>query len=164
MRKIVLMFVSMIALIGVLGFLSTDSMAAEKAVTGSLTVNGKKVQLLYAYVDTVQPAEPIIVLSNKPLPQEAIPFVSAKLVKDQDLYVIAFTISSKDKKLINGYGMLNYPGSEGVGFGRVEDGGLRLSINKLDDNVIEGKISTAKPVKLSETAYSFDLAFKVKKK
>lgn len=157
-RRVVLVVVISLAVVGA-------AASAEKGVSGSLTVNGKKVQLLYAYVDNVQPDEPIVVISNKPLPQDAIPFVPAKLVKEQNLYVIAFTISSKDKKLANGYGMLHHPESDtGVGFGRVEEGGLTLAISKLDANMIEGKISTTKPVKLPYISYSFDIAFKVKKK
>ena len=133
----------------------------EKAVSGSLTIDGKKYNLVYAYVDEVQPDEPIIVLSDKPLPAEAIPFIPEKLVKEQKIHAIAFSVSRKDKKLTNTYGMLSNPGeSSQVGIGRVEEGNLKFSIKRLDDSGIEGKIATLKPVKLTSISYSFDLSFK----
>ncbi len=135
--------------------------AAEKAVSGTLTVDGKKIELGYAYVDRTDPAEPIIVLSSKPLPADAIPFIPEKLIKEQKIYAVAFSVSQKDKKLTNTYGMLSNPGeSPQVGLGRVEEGRVKLTITRLDDAAIEGKISTVKPVKLSYIAYSFDLSFK----
>lgn len=138
--------------------------SAEKNVSGSLVVDGKKIELLYAYIDNVQPDEPIVVLSSKPLPQEAIPFVSEKLIKEQNIYVLAFSISGKDKKLTNTYGMLKYPeNATGVGLRRVEEGGVSLTVNRLDADIIDGKIATTKPVKLSYISYSFDLVFKVKR-
>ncbi len=140
----------------------TSAGSPEKNVSGSLTVDGKKVALVYAYVDEVQPDEPIVVLSDKPLPADAIPFVPEKLVKEQKIHAIAFSISRRDKKLTNTYGMLKYPGNaSGVGLGRVEEGGMSLGIKKLDDSILEGKIATTKPVKLSYISYSFDLSFKV---
>lgn len=135
--------------------------AAEKAVSGTLVVDGKKIDLVYAYVDRVDPSEPIIVLSNKPLPAEAIPFIPEKLVKEQKIYAVAFSVSQKDRKLTNNYGMLSNPGdSSQVGLGRVEEGRINLTISRLDENVIEGKVMTAEPVKLSYISYSFDLSFK----
>jgi hypothetical protein len=134
----------------------------EKNVSGSLTVDGKNVALVYAYVDETQPDEPIVVLSDKPLPADAIPFVPEKLVKEQKIHAIAFSVSRQDKKLTNTYGMLKYPGNaSGVGLGRVEEGRMTLAIKKLDGSMLEGKIATTKPVKLSYISYSFDLSFKV---
>lgn len=135
--------------------------AADKVVSGTLTVDGKKIDLAYVYVDRIDPSEPIVVLSSKPLPAGAVPFIPEKLVKEQKIYAVAFSVSQKDKKLTNTYGMLSNPGdSSQVGLGRAEEGGVKLTITRLDDNVIEGKISTTKPVKLSYISYSFDLSFK----
>jgi hypothetical protein len=130
-------------------------------VTGTLTVDGRKIDLVYAYVDRVDPAEPIVVLSSKPLPADAIPFIPEKLVNEQKIYAIAFSVSRKEKKLTNNYGMLSSPGEAAqVGLGRVEEGRVKLTITRIDDKGIEGKIATAKPVTLSYISYSFDLSFK----
>ena len=133
-----------------------------KDVSGSLNVNGAKVNLVHAYVDETDPAEPIVVLSDKALPTEAIPFLPEKLVKEQKVHAIAFSISRKDKKLTNTYGKVYYPGEEmGVGMGRVEDGKVALVITRFDATMIEGKISTPKQVRFSDVSYSFDASFKV---
>jgi len=113
-------------------------------------------------VDEADPDEPIVVLSDKPLPAEAIPFLPEKLVKEQKVHAIAFSISRKDKKLTNTYGKVYYPGHElGVGMGRVEDGAVTLNIKQLDATMLEGKILTPKPVKFLDVSYSFDASFKV---
>jgi hypothetical protein len=141
--------------------ISGRAQAAETAVSGTFTVDGKKIALAYAYLDRSDPTEPIVVLSNKPLPAAAIPFIPEKLIKDQKIYAIAFSVSQKDRKLSNTYGMLSSPGdATQVGLGRVEEGEVLLSLTRLDDKVIEGKIATAKPVTLSYISYSFDLSFK----
>lgn len=143
--------------------ISGRAQAAETAVSGTFTVDGKKIALAYAYLDRSDPTEPIVVLSNKPLPAAAIPFIPEKLIKDQKIYAIAFSVSQKDRKLSNTYGMLSSPeNATQVGLGRVEEGEVLLSLTRLDDKGIEGKIATAKPVTLSYTSksYSFDLSFK----
>ncbi len=135
---------------------------AEKSVTGTLTVDGKAITLIYAYVDEMDANEPIVVLSDKPLPAEAIPFIPEKMVKEKGVCAIAFSISRKDQKLSNTYGKIHCPGHElGVGLGRVEDGNLKLTIKRLDASKIEGSIATVKPMKLSYISYSFDLVFRV---
>jgi len=150
------------AVIVVLAGVNGIAISAESPVSGTLIVDGKKTALAFAYVDRTDPAEPIIVLSNKPLPANAIPFIPEKLVKQKGIYAVAFSVSQKDKKLTNTYGMLSSPGdATQVGLGRVEEGRVKLSITRLDDNVIEGQIATAKPVKLSYISFSFDLSFRV---
>lgn len=144
------------------GVQPVSAASPEKGVSGYLNVNGGKVKLVYAYVDEVQPDDLIIVLSDQPLPAEAIPFLPEKLVKEKKVHAIVFSISRKDKKLINNYDKVHYPGHEmGVGMGRVEDGKVALTIKKLDATVIEGTIATPKQVKFSDVSYSFDASFKV---
>jgi hypothetical protein len=141
---------------------TTSAESAAKNVSGTLNVDGKKVALEYAYVDETDADEPIVVLSDKPLAGEAIPFLPEKLVKEKKVHAVAFSISRKDKKLTNTYGKVYYPGHElGVGLGRIEDGNTKLTIKRLDNSIIEGKIATTKTVKFSDVAYSFDLTFKV---
>jgi hypothetical protein len=136
--------------------------AAAGPVSGTLTVDGKKIVPAYACVDRTDPDEPIIVISNKPLPADAVPFIPEKLLKQQGIYAVAFSVSRKDKKLTNTYGMLSSPGNASqVGLGRVEEGKVKLTIGRLDDDVIEGRITTIKPVSLPYISYSFDLTFRI---
>lgn len=96
-----------IAVCGVLLLLGTVSRAAAgepKSVSGTVTLNGKAVALLYAYVDEKDAAEPIVVLSDQPLPVGSIPFLPEKLVKEKAVHAIAFSVSRKDKTLTNTYG------------------------------------------------------------
>ena len=44
-------------------------------VSGTCEINKKKFKLTHGYIDMVQPEEPVIVLSDKPLPEEQIPFL-----------------------------------------------------------------------------------------
>lgn len=136
---------------------------AQKSASGKLEIDGKAYALEHAYVDEADGDEPIVVLSDKPLPPEAIPFLSAKLVKEKDVHAIAFSFSRKSKALTNTFGKVWDPGHEiGVGIGRVEDGNVKLVVTALSPSAIEGRISTVKPVKLSYISYAFDLPFKAK--
>jgi hypothetical protein len=132
-----------------------------KEASGTVTVDGKKVEIEHAYLDVTDPEEPIIVLSDKALPPGAIPFIPEKLVKEQQLHAVAFSISRKDGKLTNTFGKLYCPGHEfGVGLGRVEEGVLSLAVRSLDASTVEGSVATVKPVKLSYITYSFELKFR----
>jgi hypothetical protein len=136
---------------------------AGKMVTGTLTVDGNSVPLEHAYLDLTDAEEPIVVLSDQPLPANAIPFLSEKLVKDKKVHAIAFSISRKTRTLSNTFGKVYCPGHElGVGWGRVEDGNVRLTIQRLEAAAVEGSIATTKTVKLSDISYSFELTFKAK--
>jgi hypothetical protein len=150
------------ALLGAFMLSVVVSAPAENKVSGNLIVDGRAVTLKYAYMDEADAAEPIIVLSDQPLPEKAIPFIPEKLLKEKRVHAIAFTVSRKDKKLVNGYGVVLCPGHEtGIGFGRVEEGKTKLTITRLDEATIEGNFSTTKPVSLSSVSYSFDMTFKV---
>ena len=146
------------------GFLAARAPAfAEKPVSGRLEIDGKTYALEHAYVDEADGEEPIVVLSDRPLPPEAIPFLSAKLVQEKDVHAIAFSLSRKSKALTNTFGKVWDPGHElGVGIGRVEDGNVKLAVTALSPSAIEGRISTVKPVKLSFITYAFDVTFKAK--
>lgn len=146
------------------GILSAAAPArAQKSVSGKLEIDGKTYALEHAYMDEADGDEPIVVLSDKSLPPEAIPFVPAKLVKEKDVHAIAFSFSRKSKTLTNTFGKVWAPEHEiGVGIGRVEDGNVKLTVTLLSPSAVEGRIATVKPVKLSYISYAFDLPFKAK--
>jgi len=134
--------------------------ASDKEVSGNLVVDGRTVPLEHAYLDVTDPDEPIVVLSDKPLAAEAVPFIPEKLVKDDQLHAIAFSLSRKDGKLTNTFGKVYCPGHElGVGLGRVEEGIVSLSVTRNDASEVDGIVATVKPVKLSYIEYAFSMDF-----
>ena len=164
MRKLAIFLALCLFLAGGVSHRATASGGASGAassVSGTVTVDGEATPLHYAYLDRTDPEEPIVVLSDKPLPADAIPFIPEKLVKETRLHAVAFSVSRKDGKLTNTFGKLYCPGHEsGVGFARVEDGNVSLAIKRIDASGIEGRFWTPKPVKLSFIAYAFDLTFR----
>ena len=136
---------------------------AENKVSGTLNLGKEKVVIKYAYVDETQPSEPVVVLSDQPLPATAIPFIPEKLVDEMKINAVVFSVSAKDKAMTNSFGMLYLPGHGGVGLGRVEDGNEKLTIKQLDASVMEGNIATTKvnDIVSSIPPYSFDLNFSV---
>lgn len=153
---------STLAAFGLVAAFAALALAApDQEVSGSMTIDGKAVTLRHAYRDDTDPEEPIVVLSDQPLPADAVPFVPAKLVREKQLHALAFSLSRKDGKLTNTFGKVYAPGNEiGVGLGRVEDGNVALTARRIDPSAIEGRIATVKPVKLSYIAYAFDLKFR----
>jgi hypothetical protein len=144
--------------------LSACAAASENKVSGTLILGTEKIVLKYAYVDEVQPSEPIVVLSDQPLPASAIPFIPEKLVDEVKVHAIAFSVSSKDKTMTNNFGKLYLPGHNGgVGLGRVEDGDVKLTIKQLNGSVIEGSLATTRVINVIESVppYSFDATFTV---
>jgi hypothetical protein len=157
--------VTAVLLIGALGIPVREASAAasDKEVSGSLVVDGKTVPLGHAYMDVMDPDEPIVVLSDKPLPAEAVPFIPEKLVKANQIHAVAFSLSRKDGKLTNTFGKVYCPGHElGVGLGRVEEGNVSLTVTRNDASEVDGSVATVNPVELSSIAYSFSLTFRAK--
>jgi hypothetical protein len=154
-------------LIGTLGLLihpwPARAASSGKDVTGTLTVDGKAIPLEHAYLDVTDPDEPIIVLSDKALPATAIPFIPERLVKENQIHAVAFSLSRNDGKFTNTFGKVYSPGHElGVGLGRVEEGNVSLELTRNDAAEVDGTIATVKPVKLASIAYSFSLSFHAK--
>ena len=152
---------ALLIVLGIPGSGPTMSAASSgNPVSGSLVVDGKSVALEHAYLDVTDPDEPIVVLSDKALPRAAVPFIPEKLVKDDHLYAVAFSLSRKDGKLTNTFGKVYCPGHElGVGLGRVEDGNVSLAVTRNDATEVDGSVATVKPVKLSSISYAFSLTF-----
>jgi hypothetical protein len=143
---------------------SACSFAAENNVSGVLNLGNEKIELKNAYVDLVQPTEPIIVLSDQPLPASAIPFIPEKLVTEKNIHAIAFSVSAKDRAFPHsGMLLLHIPGHGQVGMGNAEDGNIKLVISRLDGSRMEGTIATTKVVHVVESVppYSFALKFAV---
>lgn len=156
-----------VSLVGTIGLLARSrpisAASSTPEVSGTLIVDGTTVPLEHAYLDVTDLDEPIVLLSDKALPAEAVPFIPEKLVKENQIHAVAFSLSRKDGKLTNTFGKVYCPGHElGVGLGRVEDGNVSLEVTRNDAREIDGTIATVKPVKLSYIAYAFSLRFHAK--
>jgi hypothetical protein len=136
---------------------------AGNSVSGSLSVNKTKIKLLYAYVDEDNPDSPIVALSDKPLQSPfSIGILEDKLIKKNKVHVLIFEISPKEKKLAaGGLGALYFPGKK-THYVAIADK-LSLTLDKITDAVMEGKITTPKPVvdDFYEITLSCDASFKV---
>ena len=138
--------------------------AGAADVTGTLEINKKKFKLAHGYIDMVQPEEPVIVLSDKPLPEEQVPFLNADYAVKNKVHAVVFVIIAKDKKISKELALL-YTGGDydipAVGF---PDDIISLDLKRADESVVEGKIKTIQPKTLSDLTYSFTATFKLSAK
>jgi hypothetical protein len=131
---------------------------AAAPVSGSLTVNGQKVALVKAYVDE-SPDDVIVVLASKEIPRDVLPFIGEEVARKRQIHAVTFTIS-RAKRALEPRGLkgVYYPGPE-MGFVGIAEGNAKLVLARLDANGVEGRITTPKPVTLSDLTYSFDASF-----
>jgi len=142
---------------------TADAGSGKNSASGTLTLNKAKIKLVHAYADMVNPEEPVIVISDKPLPADdfSISLLSEGFIRDKKVHAIVFSISRKEKKLTDSIRFLYFPGKK-THFTALGDAAV-LNIRRLDDTVIEGKITTPKPVAddFFEVSFSFDASFHV---
>jgi hypothetical protein len=145
-----------------LSFLSLAASAAD--VSGTLEINKKKFKLAHGYIDMVKPEEPVIVLSDKPLPAEQVPFLNADYAVKNKVHAVVFVIVAKDKKISKELALLYTGGdydSPAVGY-PVEI--VSLVVKQADESIVEGTIKTTKPNTLGDLTYSFTATFKLSAK
>ncbi|MGD0918040.1 MAG: hypothetical protein ABSB22_16430 [Thermodesulfobacteriota bacterium] len=142
---------------------NAQSVPQGSRVSGSLTLNKDKIKLTHAYVDLVNPEEPIIVLSDKPLPPDnfSISMLSESYIKQKKVHAILFSLSPKEKKLSGSLNFFYFPGKKThfVALGNE----ATLTVTRFDDTAIVGKYKTPKPVvdDFNEVTLSFDASFQV---
>ena len=145
-------------------FLSIAFAASAADVSGTLDINKKKFKLSHGYIDMIKPEEPIIVLSDKPLPQEQVPFLNADYAVRNKVHAVVFSIIAKDKKISNELALVYTGGdydSPAVGFPADI---VSLDLKQADASIVEGKIRTSKPQTLGDLTYSFSGSFKLSSK
>lgn len=138
--------------------------AAAADVSGTLEINKKKFKLVHGYIDMVKPEEPVIVLSDKPLPAEQVPFLNADYAVKNKVHAVVFVIIAKDKKISKELALLYTGGdydSPAVGF---PDDIISLDLKRIDETIVEGKIKTIRPKTLTDLTYSFTATFKLSAK
>lgn len=134
--------------------------ASAAGASGTLDINKKKFKLVHGYVDVGNPDEPVIVLSDKPLPSDQIPFLSADYVTKKKVHAVVFGIISKDKKL-SPMRWVYFGGDADIPVTVFPDDRISLELKRSDDAIVEGNIKTTQPVKLSDLTYSFNADFKL---
>lgn len=145
-----------------IGLPAAAAASADSTATGTLTLNKGKIKLSYASVDLLNPNEPIVVISDKPLPSDnfSIGLLSEGFIREKNVHALLLSISRKDRKLAGSLNFLYFPGEKThfVNFGDQ----VALTITRLDDTVIEGRAVTPKPVveEFSEVTFSLDAQFK----
>jgi hypothetical protein len=139
-------------------------LAANAAdVSGTLEINKKKFKLAHGYIDMVKPEEPIIVLSDKPLPEEQVPFLNADYAVKNKVHAVVFGIVSKDRK-ISDMRWVYLGGAADIPVTVFSDDMISLDLKQADENVVEGKIKTSQPQNLTDLTYSFTATFKLSAK
>ena len=142
---------------------NASSATQGNSTSGSLTLNKEKIKLAFAYVDLVNPEEPIIVLSDKALPPDdfSISVLTESYIRQKKLHAILFSLSPKEKKLSGSINFLYFPGKKShfIALGNKTE----LSITRLDDTAIIGKYKTPKPAieAFDEATFSFEASFQV---
>jgi len=138
--------------------------ASAADVSGTLEINKKKFKLAHGYIDMVNTEEPVIVLSDKPLPAEQVPFLNADYAVKNKVHAVVFIIIAKDKKISKELALIYTGGdydSPAVGF---PDDIISLDLKRADETIVEGKIRTTKPNTLGGLTYSFSGSFKLSSK
>jgi hypothetical protein len=148
-----------LSLVAVSWMAAAASSAAAGIVTGTITVNGQKAALILSYVDETD-EDIILVFASKDVPADAVPFIGEEVARKFKIHALVFTVSRADKKIAAGINGIFYPGPE-MGYIAMAVDAPTLQLKRFDAQGIDGRIFTAKPVKLSSDTYSFDVTFSI---
>lgn len=130
--------------------------AEDGTASGTLTANDKTYQMKYAYVDE-GPDDIVLVLTDSPLERENVPFGLQQPSMEGKVRGLVVTISKATKAQAPGLNAI-YDESWGGQLGTL--GNAVLSIDKLDGQTIEGRISTPEKNTFSDYTFAFDVKFK----
>ena len=142
--------------------ISSAEIAAD--VSGTLDINKKKLKIPYGYIDMGKPEEPVIILSDKPLPPDQIPFLQADYATKNNVHAVVFGIVRNEKKLSSDMRWVYFGKDADIPFSVFPGDHVSLDLKQADDTLVEGKIKTSQPVKLTDLTYSFDASFKLNAK
>jgi hypothetical protein len=142
---------------------NVQSATQGSSASGLLTLNKENIKLAHACVDLVNPEEPTVVLSDKPLPPDnfSISMLSDSYIRQKKVHAILFSLSPKEKKLSGSLNFFYFPGKKTHFVALGND--AALSITRFDSTAIVGKYKTPKPVvdDFNEVTFSFDASFQV---
>ena len=143
------------------GTRSDSSVATAANVSGTLEINQKKFNLSHGYIDMEKPEEPVVSLSDKPLPTDQVPFLEADYALKNKVHAVVFGINRKDKKLSRDMKWTYFGGDGDIPVTVFPSENVSLALKQADDTLVEGRIKTSQPVKLTDLTYSFDVSFKL---
>ncbi|MBI5846778.1 MAG: DUF4878 domain-containing protein [Nitrospirae bacterium] len=143
--------------------LNISSVATAADVSGTLQINKKKVKLTHGYLDMMKPEEPVIVLSDKAIPAEYIPFIGIDYADKNKVHAVVFIMDRKSKKFSEGR-WVYFGGDAETGFVVFDAEKATLELKQADDTIIEGRVRTPKPEKRGDVTFSFDISFKLSAK
>lgn len=158
-RTTTAVFVSVIAVF----FLSIAHVASAADVKGTLEVNKKKYKITHGYVDMTKPEEPVIVLLDKALPADYIPFIGADYAEKNKIHAVVFIMNRNEKKFSEGR-WVYFGGDSEIGFTVFAEDKVALELKQADDKIIEGRVRTPKPDTRGDLTFSFDITFKLSTK
>lgn len=146
------------------GTSSNSSAEIAADVSGTLGINKKKLNLSHGYIDMEKPEEPVIILSDKPLPPDQIPFLQADYATKNNVHAVVFGIVRNEKKLSSDMRWAYFGKDADIPFSVFPSDKVSLDLKQADDTLVEGKIKTSQPVNLTDLIYSFDASFKLSAK
>jgi len=146
------------------GTQSNSFIATAADVSGTLDINKKKFNLSHGYIDMGKPEEPVIILSDKPLPPDQIPFLQADYATKNNVHAVVFGIVRNEKKLSSDMRWVYFGKDADIPFSVFPGDKVSLDLKQADDTLVEGKIKTSQPIKLTDLTYSFDASFKLSAK
>jgi uncharacterized protein YgiM (DUF1202 family) len=130
-------------------------------VSGTLEINKKKLKIPYGYIDMGKPEEPVIILSDKPLPPDQIPFLQADYATKNNVHAVVIGIVRNEKKISSDMRWVYFGKDADIPFSVFPSDKVSLDLKQADDNLVVGKIKTSQPVNLTDLTYSFDASFKL---
>jgi hypothetical protein len=142
--------------------ISSAEIAAD--VSGTLDINKKKLKITYGYIDMGKPEEPVIILSDKPLPPDQIPFLNADYATKNNVHAVVFGIVRNEKKLSSDMRWVYFGKDADIPFSVFPGDKVSLDLKQADDILVQGKVKTSQPVNLTDLTYSFDASFKLSAK
>ncbi len=143
---------------------ANPSLAAGADVSGTLEINRKKFNLSQGYIDMGKPEEPVIILSDKPLPPDQVPFLQADYATKNNVHAVVFGIVRNEKKLSGEMKWAYFGKDADIPFSVLPPEKVSLDLKQADDTLVEGKIKTSQAIKLTDLTYSFDASFKLSAK
>lgn len=137
--------------------------ASAADVSGKLEINKKEFKLSYGYIDMTKPEEPVIVLSDRSLPYDQIPFLDADYVTKNKIHAVVFGLIAKEKKLSD-MRWVYLGGDADIPVTVFPAEIISLDLKQADESVVEGTIRTTKPKTLTDLTYSFSGSFRLSAK
>jgi hypothetical protein len=137
---------------------------ADGTASGTLTVNGKTVQVAYAYARAVpgffdkSTMDTLVIVSDVPLDATALSddFARSDLAKAGKLHAFEITIDASGTPISTAWRHDGFTGPQPSGLSTADV----FTKTVLDGKVVEGSYKSAEPAEFFGNTYSFDVTFR----